>query len=59
MDFAYFVHEPLLYMVFLLFIIGLATRIAIFFYTLIRSAKKSGMLIKNREDDLYYTFKNE
>ena len=39
MDFAYFVHEPLLYMVFLLFIIGLATRIAIFFYTLIRSAK--------------------
>ncbi len=37
--FAYFVHEPLLYMVFLLFIIGLTTRVAIFFYTLIRSAK--------------------
>ena len=37
--FAYFVHEPLLYIVLLLFIMGLTMRFAIFLYTLIGNAK--------------------
>jgi len=44
--FAYFVHEPLLYIVFLLFIFGITTRFAIFFYTLIKSAQHKQFELK-------------
>ena len=40
MNFAYFIHEPLLYIVFLFFIIGITMRFAIFFYTLTKSTKR-------------------